>query len=59
MGGAFQLRMEKEIGSIETGKSADFVVLGENVFDVDPYALHATKPDAVVMEGELIQGALP
>jgi predicted amidohydrolase YtcJ len=59
MGGAYQLRMEKEIGSIETGKSADFVVLGENVFDADPYTLHATKPDAVVMEGELIQGALP
>ena len=59
MGGAYQLRMEDRIGSIETGKSADFVVLGENLFDVDPYTLHATKPNAVVMEGELIQGALP
>jgi len=59
MGGAYQLRMEDRIGSIETGKSADFVVLGENLFDVDPYTLHAIKPNAVVMEGKLIQGALP
>ena len=56
--GAYQLRMEERIGSIETGKSADFVVLGEDLFEVDPYALSATRPDAVVMEGELIQGAL-
>ena len=56
--GAYQLRMENEIGSIEAGKDADFVVLGEDLFAADPYTLHKTLPEAVVMEGELIQGAL-
>ena len=56
--GAYQLRREDEIGSIEVGKDADFVVLGEDLFAVDPYTLHTTRPEAVVMEGELIRGAL-
>jgi hypothetical protein len=51
-------RLENEIGSIEAGKDADFVVLSEDLFETDPYALHKTKPEAVVMEGELISGAL-
>jgi len=56
--GAYQLRMEDRIGSIEAGKLADFVVLGEDLFETDPYAIHKIKPDAVVMEGAVIQGAL-
>jgi len=48
--------MEDKIGSIEAGKLADFVVLGEDLFEADPYAIHKIKPDAVVMEGLLIQG---
>ena len=55
---AYQLRLEDDIGSIETGKDADFVVLGEDLFAADPYTLHKILPDAVVMEGELIRGAL-
>lgn len=56
--GAYQLRMEDRIGSIETGKLADFVVLPQNLFDMNPTEIHAIMPDAVVMEGELIQGSL-
>jgi hypothetical protein len=56
--GAYQLRMEDRIGSIEAGKAADFVVLRQNLFDVDPYTLHTVKTDAVIMEGEIIQGTL-
>jgi len=56
--GAYQLRMEDEIGSIEPGKVADFLVLEQNLMEVDPYTLHTVKPDAVVMEGELVQGSL-
>jgi len=56
--GAYQLRMENEIGSIEAGKDADIVVLGEDLFEADPYTLHKIRPEAVVMEGELIWGAL-
>ena len=56
--GAYQLRMEDRIGSIEVGKSADLVVLPENLFEMDPRKLHALKPDAVIMEGALIRGGL-
>ncbi|MED5420920.1 MAG: amidohydrolase [Pseudomonadota bacterium] len=56
--GAYQLRMEDRIGSIESGKSADFVVLPENLFEVNPKAIYTLMPDAVIMEGELIQGQM-
>jgi len=58
LNGAYQLRMEDRIGSIETGKAADLVILKENLFETDSYAIHRIKPDAVVMAGELMQGNL-
>ncbi len=57
--GAYQLRMENEIGSIETGKLADLLVLDENLFDVDRYEIWKIKPSIVIMDGELIRGSLP
>ena len=57
--GAYQLRREYDLGSIETGKLADLVVLESNVFEVDPQDIWNTKPSAVMMEGEVVQGALP
>ena len=57
--GAYQLRMENNIGSIETGKLADLVVLDDNLFDIDSDEIWKIKPAAVLMEGEVIQGALP
>ncbi len=57
--GAYQLRMENEIGSIETGKLADLVVLDDNLFEIDSDKIWKVKPAAVLMEGEVIQGALP
>ena len=33
---AWQMNREKEIGSIEKGKFADFTILGENPYEVDP-----------------------
>lgn len=56
--GAYQLRMEDRIGSIEIGKSADFVVLPSDLFEINPKEIYATMPDAVVMEGQMIQGSL-
>ena len=52
-----ELRQENEICSIAADKDAEFVVLNEKLFETNPYALHKTKPEAVVMEGELISGA--
>ena len=39
LGAAYTLRLDAEIGSIETGKRADFAILGANPTDVDPEAL--------------------
>ena len=55
--GAYQLRLEDKLGSIETGKLADFVVLNEDLFEIDPYEISKLKPDVVVMDGEVVQGA--
>ena len=56
LNGAYQLRMEDRIGSIETGKAADLTILGENLFEGDRYAIHRVRPDAVVMDGVLMHG---
>ncbi len=55
--GAYQLRMEDQLGSIEVGKLADLVVLDRNVFEVDRYEIHTVRPEAVFMEGEIISGS--
>jgi predicted amidohydrolase YtcJ len=39
LGAAYTLKLDRDIGSIETGKRADFAVLGEDPTDVDPMAL--------------------
>ena len=39
IGGAFQLHMDHEIGSIEAGKFADFAVLADSPLDVDPMTI--------------------
>jgi predicted amidohydrolase YtcJ len=57
--GAYQLRRELDLGSIEAGKLADLVVLDSNLFEVDPHEIWQTKPSVVMMEGEVIQGTLP
>lgn len=57
--GAYQLRRENELGSIEVGKLADLVVLDNNLFEVDRHEIWKVKPSAVMMEGEVIQGSLP
>jgi len=59
LNGAHQLRRERELGSIEVGKSADLVVLDRNLFEVGAYELHNVKPTAVLMEGRLVAGRLP
>ncbi|MGB3243283.1 MAG: amidohydrolase [Sulfitobacter sp.] len=39
MGAAYTLKLDSEIGSIETGKRADFAILGDDPTAVDPMAL--------------------
>ncbi len=39
IGGAYQLKLDHEMGSIESGKLADFAILEEDPLDVDPMTL--------------------
>ena len=56
--GAWAFRMEDRIGSIEAGKLADFLVLDENLFEMNRRAIHNVKPAVIVMEGEVVRGTL-
>jgi len=58
LNGAYPFRMEADIGSIEVGKYADFVVLRDDLFSLNAHEIHKQKPLAVIMEGDLIQGSL-
>ena len=39
LGAAYTLHMDQEIGSIEAGKFADFAILDQDPYEVDPIAL--------------------
>ena len=58
LSGAYQLRIEDQLGSIEVGKLADLVVLDRNLFEIDRYKIHEVRPETVIMEGEIIRGSL-
>ena len=46
--------MEKSVGSLESGKRADFIVLDKNIFEVDASEIHATKVLQTWLDGELV-----
>ena len=52
--GAFQMRMSDKIGSISVGKQADMVLLDQNLFEVDPYAIHKVKVLKTWLAGEVV-----
>ncbi|MEM7276818.1 MAG: amidohydrolase [Pseudomonadota bacterium] len=49
---AFLMRHENRLGSIESGKRADFVVLDQNVFAVTPDVIADTQVLLTVIDGE-------
>lgn len=51
IGGAFQLHMDHEVGSIEAGKFADFAVLEESPLDVDPMGIRDIRVWGTVVGG--------
>ena len=51
LGAAFTLKLDGEIGSIETGKKADFAVLGKNPFEVPPLELKDIPVLGTIMGG--------
>ena len=57
IGGAFQLHMDHEIGSIEAGKFADFAVLDASPLDVDPMAIRDIGVWGTVVGGQVFEAA--
>jgi predicted amidohydrolase YtcJ len=53
---AFVNRNEDKTGSLETGKSADFVVLDQNLFEIEPEKISETKALLTVFRGKPVYG---
>ncbi|WP_235898664.1 amidohydrolase [Parahaliea maris] len=51
---AYQLRLEDQVGSLEVGKQADLVVLSDNLFEIDTYAIHDAKVVMTVVDGRVV-----
>jgi imidazolonepropionase-like amidohydrolase len=56
--GARALGLEKEVGTIATGKDADLIVLPRDpLTDEDSVRLAALRPTAVIVRGKVVHGA--
>jgi predicted amidohydrolase YtcJ len=55
--GAYALRMEHQIGSIEPGKKADLVVLGADLFTIPPDQIHTVPVMLTMMDGQITHAA--
>ncbi|WP_304342934.1 amidohydrolase [Chryseobacterium koreense] len=53
MGSAYILNAEKQIGSIEKGKLADFIVFDKNLFDIPVTEIKNTRVLLTVMNGKV------
>ncbi|KAB7614399.1 amidohydrolase [Amylibacter sp. SFDW26] len=51
---AYQIGMEDKLGSITSGKHADFVILDQDVFQCDPNELSKINIHATYLAGELV-----
>lgn len=54
IGGAYVNHRDRETGSLEVGKAADFIVLDQNLFDIPPDKIHKTKVLLTFLDGEEI-----
>ena len=51
---SYILGKEKEIGSLEVGKKADFIVLDKNIFETEPLDIHEINITQTYFNGELV-----
>jgi predicted amidohydrolase YtcJ len=55
LGAAYQIRLDAVVGSLETGKLADLIVLDQNILTIDPHDIHRTKVTLTMMNGQIRQ----
>lgn len=55
-GSAQAMGMGDTVGAIAPGRSADFIVLGHNLFDIDPTAIHQTQVLQTYFRGRRVHG---
>ena len=54
LGAAFAGRREKTEGSLEAGKLADLIITSQNIFDVNPHKIGATKVVTTIVGGRVV-----
>ncbi len=59
LGGAKAYRLESLTGSIEVGKSAELLVLNQNLFEVTAESIGDTEVIMTLFEGKLVYGSAP
>ncbi|MEP1779433.1 amidohydrolase [Reichenbachiella sp.] len=52
--GAYVMRQEDQVGSLEVGKEADFIVLDQNIIDIQPNRISKTRVLETYLRGKLI-----
>lgn len=52
--GVYSIFREKEIGSIEVGKYADFIIIDKDIFNINPIDIEDTKVLMTFFNGELV-----
>lgn len=53
LGAAHQIRLDDKVGSLETGKLADLIVLDQNILTVEPHDIHRAKVTMTMMNGQI------
>jgi hypothetical protein len=48
------MEKEDETGTIEVGKSADFIVINQNLLEIAPEKIHKTKVLRTVLKGKTV-----
>jgi predicted amidohydrolase YtcJ len=54
---AWSLMIEDVTGSIETGKSADMIVLNHNLFEIPETDIHKTEVQKTLFKGNVVYQA--
>lgn len=54
LNGAYAMRQEDKVGSLETGKLADFIVVDQDIFSIDPESISETEVIQTWVDGKII-----